>query len=349
MKNILVIGFAVLLSFPPLCTAQQGARTADIVRAANSFVATLSPNQQHKVLYAFNDAEQRARWSNLPSSAKPRGGMSLIEFTKPQRDALMTLLATVLSPMGFEKMNEIREADENFGEWNPDGRGVFGAEHYYISFLGKPSTTEPWMLQFGGHHLALNVTIVGSKGVLTPTLTGAQPATFTLDGKVIRPIGRESDKAITLLKSLDRDQRKKAILTYYVGDLVLGPGEDGKKIVPEGLKASEMYPVQQAMLLDLISEWTDILAQPYAAARMSQIKADLNDTYFAWSGVQTGKVGENINAYFRIQGPHLVIEFAPQAEIQPPPPGKENKLTANHVHTIYRDPTNDYGSALLNP
>jgi hypothetical protein len=33
-----------------------------------------------------------------------------------------------------------------------------------------------------------------------------------------------------------------------------------------------------------------------------------------------------------IQGPHLVIEYAPQ-----------NDEPANHVHTIYRDPTNDYG------
>ena len=80
-----------------------------------------------------------------------------------------------------------------------------------------------------------------------------------------------------------------------------------------------MYPLQQAMLLDLISEWTGILNAPYAAARMSQMKADLNETYFAWSGPQTGAAGTNITAYYRIQGPHLVIEYAPQSEIQPPP------------------------------
>jgi hypothetical protein len=48
------------------------------------------------------------------------------------------------------------------------------------------------MLQFGGHHLALNITIDGDKGVLTPTLTGAQPAKFTLNGKIVRPLGRTS-------------------------------------------------------------------------------------------------------------------------------------------------------------
>jgi Protein of unknown function (DUF3500) len=42
----------------------------------------------------------------------------------------------------------------------------------------------------------------------------------------------------------------------------------------------------------------------------------------------------NITAYYRIQGPHLVIEYSPQ-ELGGDP--------AMHVHTMYRDPTNDYG------
>ena len=110
---------------------------------------------------------------------------------------------------------------------------MFGSDLYYISFLGKPSTTTPWMLQFGGHHLALNITIAGSKGVLTPTLTGAQPANFKLNGKTIRPLGRESDKALALLQSLDADQRKQAVLNYTVADLVLGPGQDDKRSCPK--------------------------------------------------------------------------------------------------------------------
>jgi hypothetical protein len=194
------------------------------------------------------------------------------------------------------------------------------------------------MLQFGGHHLALNITIAGSRGVLTPTLTGAQPATFKFDGKTIRPVGRESDKALALLQALDEAQRKQAVLTYKVADLVLGPGQDGKKIVPDGLKATTMNPKQQAMLLDLIAEWAGILNEPSAAARMTEMKSDMDDTWFAWSGPTTAAAGTNITAYYRIQGPHLVIEYAPQSD----EPG-------NHVHTMYRDPTNDYGSALLKP
>ena len=56
------------------------------------------------------------------------------------------------------------------------------------------------MLQFGGHHLALNITIDGERGILTPTLTGAQSAIYSMDGKTFRPLAGESDKAIALLK-----------------------------------------------------------------------------------------------------------------------------------------------------
>jgi hypothetical protein len=190
------------------------------------------------------------------------------------------------------------------------------------------------MLQFGGHHLALNITVAGERGVLTPTLVGAQPALYVLGGKTVRPLGQESDEALALLNSLDDGQRKQAVLSYKLVDLVLGPGQDGKTIVPEGLKASAMNERQRALLLDLISQWADIIHESAAEARMAQLKADVAETWFAWSGPTTATPGHNITAYYRIQGPHLVIEYAPQLLGGDP---------AMHLHTMYRDPTNDYG------
>lgn len=376
MKRLFVLATAAALSFSSFVYAQVNRSTEAVVQTADSFLATLTTDQKQKVMYAFDDATQRARWSNFPTGVVARGGINLKSMSAAQQQAAMKLMSTVLSPMGMEKVNEIRQADDDFkvngskrgpggggrpqgpppggpggpppqfgggrGPGGPGGRppsgDLFGSDLYYISFLGKPSVTQPWMLQFGGHHLALNITIAGSRGVLTPTLTGAQPAMFTLNGKTIRPVGRESDKALALLQALDDSQRKQAVLRYQVADLVLGPGQDGKKIAPEGLKASSMNAQQQAMLLDVIAEWSGILTEPYATARIAQMKADLKDTYFAWSGATDGKAGTNITAYYRIQGPHLVIEYAPQSD----EPG-------NHVHTMYRDPTNDYGSALLKP
>jgi hypothetical protein len=80
------------------------------------------------------------------------------------------------------------------------------------------------------------------------------------------------------------------------------------------------------MLLDLVREWAGIMNSAFAEPRMAEIRAHLAETYFAWSGQTTN----GSMAYFRVQGPTLVIEYAPQRSI-------------DHIHTIYRDPTNDYG------
>jgi hypothetical protein len=62
-------------------------------------------------------------------------------------------------------------------------------------------------------------------------------------------------------------------------------------------------------------------------------KRALKTPGFAWSGPTAAEPGKNGTSYYRIQGPKLVIEYAPQ-------PGED------HVHTIFRDPTDDYGRAL---
>jgi hypothetical protein len=310
--------------------------TSRIVSTTNIFLSTLDEKQRQRVLFAFDDEKQRTRWSNLPVSFVHRAGVSLKELNAAQRSAALALVSSALSRRGFEKIEQIMEGDE-VNKITEGNNAIFGKDLYYISILGKPSEKDPWMLQFGGHHLALNITIAGERGVLTPTLTGAQPALYTSNGLTVRPLGPESDKAFALLNALDENQRKQAILSYRLADLVLGPGQDGKTIQPEGLKASAMNEQQRAKLLDLISEWAGIIHESAAAARMAELKADINETWYAWSGPTTATPGSNITAYYRIQGPHLVIEYAPQRLGGDP---------SMHVHTMYRDPTNDYGRRL---
>jgi hypothetical protein len=319
--------------------AQTQAASQRIAGAANAFLATLDASQRQKVLAAFDDAEQRKRWSNLPIAMAPRGGISLREMTPDQRTAALGLLSSVLSRAGYEKVLLIMEGDEaNKGEARGSRAELFGKDLYFISILGTPSEKDPWMLQFGGHHLGVNVIVAGERGVLTPTLTGAQPAMFTLNGETVRPLKGESDKALALLNALDDKQRGEAILKYRVADLVLGPGQDGKTIQPEGLKASSMHTRQRAMLLDVMSEWAGIIHESAATARMAELERGLADTWFAWSGPTTAGTGGNITAYYRIQGPNVVIEYAPQQFGGDP---------ALHIHAMYRDPTNDYGKRLV--
>jgi hypothetical protein len=82
-----------------------------------------------------------------------------------------------------------------------------------------------------------------------------------------------------------------------------------------------------------MSEWVRIINDRAAEAKMAEIQANLADTYFAWSGPTTN----GSRAYFRIQGPTVMIEYAPIGS------------DTDHIHTFYRDPTNDYGAKLVKP
>jgi hypothetical protein len=127
---------------------------------------------------------------------------------------------------------------------------------------------------------------------------GAQPAIYELEGKTVRPLGRETDKAFALISSLDEAQRKQTILGFQMHDLALGPGRDGQTIQPEGIKGSALTEKQREMLLDLASEWTGIMNEAVAKAKMDEMKKNIAETWFAWSGpTEKGSA-----AYFRIQG-----------------------------------------------
>ena len=321
-------------------TAPPANSTSRAVAAAESFLATLDPGQRSKANIDLNE-KTRTIWSNLPSGitmqvgATERNGLKLGSMTPAQEKAALALVASVLSRDGFQKAMAIVDADQVLETQSAPTRKPgapirFGRAEYYVSILGKPSGTDMWMMQFGGHHLAINVTLAGNQNVLTPTHTGAQPASYTVDGRTVRPLGDENDKAFALINALNAEQRKQAILGVEVRNLVLGPGTDGKMIAPEGVRASTFTAAQRTMLVDLTREWVGILDDEAAAAKMKEVESGMAETYFAWAGPTTNGQG----AYFRIQGPAVFIEYAPQ--------GATNNT--DHIHTIYRDPTNDYAA-----
>jgi hypothetical protein len=340
---------AVMVAFGTIGVARVQRRapptdsTARAVTAAEAFLATLDPGQRLKANVDLNE-KTRTVWSNLPTGmtlqvgATERNGVKLGDMKPEQEKAALALLAATLSRDGFQKAMAIVDADQvletRSGPRSATSRTRFGRAEYYVGVLGKPSTADPWMIQFGGHHLAINVTLAGRQNVLAPTHTGTQPASYSVDGRTIRPLGDENDKAFALVNALDADQRKQAILGFEVRNLVLGPGADGKTIAPEGIRASALTNAQRAMLVDLVREWVDILGDEAAAAKMKEVQAGLADTYFAWAGATTNGKG----AYFRIQGPAVLIEYAPQGQ------GDNN---IDHIHTIYRDPTNDYAARAI--
>jgi len=342
---------------PPAATTQTEV-AARLLASARAVLATLDEAGRAKVQFPF-DSPQKTKWSNLPGPMFQRNGLRMGDLTPSQRAAVMALLSVALSGDGYRKVLDIMRGDEVLrttdrpggprgappnggasgaagavggrdagrGRGMPGGGPAFGEDEYYLAFLGAPSETAPWMLQYGGHHLAINVTLAASQATMAPSLPAAQPAAYTFEGRTVRPLGKENDKAFALINALDAGQRRQAILPYRVADLVLGPGQEGRTIQPEGIRASALSEPQQTMLWELVREWVGIINDAFAAPRMAEIRADLRDTYLAWSGPTTSGSA----AYFRIQGPTLIIEYAPQNSV-------------DHIHTIYRDPTNDYGA-----
>jgi hypothetical protein len=329
--------------------APADAQTTAIIDAVNGFFATLSNEQRPAVVFDFIDAKQRARWSNLPEGIFKRTGLAWGAMSDAQRMALIGLLGAVLGTQGVENVKKQMAADDmlRVQESGPGngGRGSgppgtrppvgvkFGSDYYYVSFLGTPSTTSPWMLQFGGHHLGINATVVGPKVTLSPTLTGGQPVNFTRNHEAIHIAEEEVDQARALLDSLTEVQRKKAVVSSHFIDLVAGPGKDAMTVQPEGLPGAEMPDMQKARLLALIdARLKIIMSAELRAAKMVEVRANLDQTYFAWFGPTEPPAA----AYWRVTGPTVLLEFSPQSLGGDP---------SNHLHNMYRDPTNDYGGA----
>ena len=96
-----------------LAPAQSSSSVASkIVASANGFLSSLDEGQRSKVLFDFNDAAQRVKWSNLPTTMVPRAGLKMGDLSEPQRKAAMGLLAATLSKRGYEKVLAIVEGDE---------------------------------------------------------------------------------------------------------------------------------------------------------------------------------------------------------------------------------------------
>lgn len=306
--------------------------TSAIVAAANGFLGTLSDDEKSAVLFDWSDSEQKQRWSNLPEGGFQRAGLMWGNLGDSTKDAWLAVMQATLSEEGYSRVIAEWNADDQLGGGGGGGGLTFGSQYYWIAFIGEPSETDPWQWQWGGHHVTVNATVVGANVALTPSFIGVQPGTYTdANGDTVRPLGDIADEAFALINSFDATQQGTAVLGDSYVDLVLGPGQDGKTIQPEGLPASEMSDDQKAALLHLMAHYTGLANDAAATARLDEVSANLDETYFAWYG----PTAEGSASYFRVTGPTIVIEYSPQGMGGDP---------ANHIHGIYRDPTNDYGA-----
>lgn len=300
---------------------------SETLTAVNAFLATLSTSQKSAV-QASRTQSNLSQWSNLPDGLYTRAGLRMDALTSTQQAAVLAILRAALSDDGYEQVTGITTADGVLH--TTTGSDDYGSDHYWIRILGTPSSSGQWTVQYGGHHLAVNVTLTGDTMTLAPTLFGVQPATYTLNGVSYEPLGGETDKAFAVVQSLDDDQLDAAILDTAVTEIILGAGQDGKTLAYEGVQASTFTDEQKGLLLDLITEWISPLNDEQSASKLESAEENLDSTYFAWSG----STSSDQPIYYRVQSPDFTIEFAHQRKMG----------GTSHIHAIYRETGNDYGA-----
>jgi hypothetical protein len=312
-----------------------GANTAEVVTAVNAFLATLDETKRDTVEYDFTDNQARQTWSNFPATAVPREGIALSDLTADQQKAALAVVQVALSADGYQQSTDIQKADDYLNSLGGQGADGFGAlKDYFIAVYGQPSATQPFMVQFGGHHLARNLTYNGDKVSQTPQFVGTEPVSFPSGAATVEPLKTEATDLFGLMASLTADQRTSAEITSGTfDDLLMGPGKDsGNFPTSEGLLVSALNDSQRRAVMTAIQSYAGDLSTGAATKLMAKYEAELDQTRIGWSN-NTGPTDEH--SYFRIDGPSVWIEFINTRSMSTPD---------IHYHSVYRDKTDDYGS-----
>jgi hypothetical protein len=300
--------------------------------AARLWLASLTHSQQQAVLWPFEAAE-RGNWHYAP---RRRHGLALKDMDAGQCQAAYALLASALSLRGNDKARAIMALEAVLGELE---RGritgpVRDPLNYAFTVFGRPPEF-PWGWRVEGHHLIVNATVAGPEAVtITPTFWGTNPARIPHGPRAgERVIHREYHLGLELAQSLAPEQRARAVIAdRSIGNIIAERGRAHALRVPAGLAFAGLDEGQRQLLMALVGEHVgnaaDALGRPY----LERLRRDGLDTiHLAWAG---GMV-EGQAFYYRIHGPRLLIEL------------DCTQNDANHIHSLWRDPTNDWGRDIL--
>lgn len=331
--------------------SHQASSARQMKESAIDLLAVLSAEDVEKALFDLTDEETRTTWSNLPASLVERKGVRVGDLTESQRQLLHNLIRASTSSQGYHKIAGLMWLDDILHEQSLErvaSRGdrfarlveSWTSENYWFSFFGDPRTDTRWAWLISGHHLAANFTVVDEQVAFTPLFLGAEP--YEIDKGPYagwRVLSHEVERGFEVLQSLSADQQAKAVLAAEIPrDVLEGPGRKASLQRFEGISANVLTPDQQNLLWYLIREYIENADHDAAEAQLAKIENDgLENLYFAWIGPM-----DDISKryYYRVHGPSILIEYVRER-------GVGNAGAANHIHSIVRDPSNDYGEDWL--
>lgn len=321
---------------------------------------SLTTAQRELAVLPF-DSEDRDRWDFLPECG--RKGLPLRDMTVDQQITVHQLIGECLRPEAYAKVmstmnleHVLRQVQARvFGLSTRAFRDPF---RYTFAFFGKPELDRTWGWRLVGHHLSLSFTCVEQRWMAsTPMMIGAEPGRFS----TLRHLSEEEDLGFEVLRALTPTERDQAIIhhvspadfvtksvrrisdkevpgSHATGryDLIISDQDREaltfSKADPRGISYGAMQGAAQQAFKSLLSCYIDRLQPELATPEWRRIEErGLDGLHFAWAGGTDYDKGH----YYRVQGPVTLIEFD----------NSEDK--ANHIHTVWRDLTNDFGRDLL--
>lgn len=354
-----------------------------MAQAAEAWIDSLNHQERKQACWhapgnSAESDEERVRWFYTPTD---HGGLAMGEQRPAQQRRAMQLLHAGLSTAGYVTVSTIM-GWENVLDLVEGYSAAWARERgrdpglYYLRVFGDPRTDVVWGWRFGGHHVSLNYLLVdGRVRSTTPCFLGADPAGAPgLGGVRLRPLEQVEDLAGELVRSLSAEQLDLALLlprapTDIVGanrarirpgdemvpltdvwrgrfadpelaaklERVSAAAEDAAGLTPtdhtrlslsadpKGISGEALSEVQRSLLDALVTTYTQRVPDGLAAAW------DLDEVHLAWAGsLQPGRPH-----YYRLQAPRLLAEW------------DNTQRDANHAHSVWRDPANDFGLDLL--
>jgi hypothetical protein len=320
---------------------------SQMTTAAVAFLDSLRPAQRETVVHAFTGAN-RSNWSNVPVYVHPRPGLRMLDLTDRQRQAVHALLRASLSSQGYQKVAGVMRLDNihaarSLAALGRDGPAAddpayvqpesesLGTGSYTVVVFGDPGSDSDWGWIIQGHHLGASFTVSAGRASLTPLFLGATP--LVVEEGVYAgwsAMSHEGTRGFELMDALDDVQQAQALEVADVpGDVLYGVGH---KDLPQatGLQAAEMNAGQQRLLRVLVEEYVRNTDFDVAEAQLAAIEAaGWDQLRFAWRGA-TDDAGALF--YYRVQGERILIELLHRPD---------------HIHSMLRDPGNDYGERWL--
>ncbi|MEM7790984.1 MAG: DUF3500 domain-containing protein [Verrucomicrobiota bacterium] len=301
-----------------------------LVDAANTFLQSLNETQKKKAHLAFKPAI-REDWHYIP---KPRKGLAWRVMQPEQKILSQKIFEAALSESGMAKKQGITKLEQILWE-----RSNY-ADHrhpgdYYVSIFGQPGFHKTWGASLEGHHLSINLTIVGGREVfVTPSFFGADPDHVEIGAHSgLHPLQGEGRQGRILFQMLDEEQRKQAIIKDRTPREIATRAKRKVRALPTiGLPVAKMDDAQKEQVRQLLSEYLNRYRAPFVESDWAKIEATkIDKIHFAWAG--SAQPGEPM--YYRLQGPTFLIEYI------------NVQNGGNHAHTVWRDFTSDFGRDAL--